>query len=141
MIYAARDSDGNFTGAQYDALSEAIRSHHAGFGETISPVVALNNIGTDDRPEWEAVEASVEDLRAIMVVSRLQARAALRQAGLLDQVDAMIANGGDDLMIDAWASAVEFRRMSPMIITMGAALDLDDDDMDSLFIAAAAISV
>lgn len=141
MIYVARDSNGVLTGAQYSASTPAIVAHHAAFGETISPALALNNIGPEDRPEWEAVEASVEDQRGAMVVSRLQARAALRQAGLLDRVDTMIANSGDGLMVDAWTAAIEFRRLSPMIVAMGEALELDDDNLDALFIAAARISV
>lgn len=141
MIYVARDSNGALTGAQYSVNTPAIRAHHAAFGETISPALALHNIGEEDQPEWEVVEASIDDLRAEMVVSRLQARAVLRQAGLLDRVDGMIANSGNGLMIDAWTAAIEFRRLSPMIIAMGEAMELDADDLDALFIAAADISM
>lgn len=77
--------------------------------------------------------------RATMRVSRFQARAALRGAGLLASAEALIAASGDDLMIEAWASAVEIRRTSPMILAMGAALELSEEAIDDLFAAAARI--
>lgn len=139
IIYAAQNSDGAWTGAQYGVTSAAIRTHHHQYGETLHAVAALHNAGSDFAPHWEAMPADPAELRAAMAVSRYQARAALRGAGHLDQVDAMIAASADVMMIDAWSSAVEIRRVSPMIMQMAAALGLTDEQVDDLFRAAAII--
>lgn len=81
---------------------------------------------------------SPEAARAGMVCSRFQARAALMQAGLLDQAEAIIAQA-DALTQLAWAEAVEFRRNSPTINAMGAALGMTDAQLDALFEAAMGI--
>lgn len=73
-------------------------------------------------------------------VSRFQARAALHLAGLLDQVEAlMVAPETDMLARLAWQDAQEFRRHSPTVAAMGAALGLDDAQLDALFTTAAGI--
>lgn len=90
-------------------------------------------------PEEEAshlappLESNVPD-----VVSRFQARAALLQAGLLSVAETAIASG-DPIQQLAWADAQEFRRASPTVAAIGAALGLSEGDIDDLFIAAAAI--
>jgi hypothetical protein len=76
--------------------------------------------------------------RARMVVSRFQAKAALLQAGLLDQVSAALADA-DPVAQLAWAEAVEFRRMSPTILGLAATIGLTDEQLDDLFRAAAEI--
>lgn len=75
------------------------------------------------------------------VVSRFQARAALLQAGMLETVTAlMTADTTDPLARLAWSEALEFRRDSPTIATMAAALGLTDAQLDALFVTAAGIS-
>ena len=76
--------------------------------------------------------------RAGMIVSRFQAKAALLQAGLLDAVNAALAEA-DPVAQLAWAEAVEFRRTSPTIVALGAAIGLTDEQLDDLFRAAAEI--
>ena len=89
--------------------------------------------------EIEAAQASaVAERRAGMVCSRFQARAALMQSGILDQAEAIIAQA-DALTRLAWAEAVEFRRNSPTINAMGAALGMTDAQLDELFEAAMGI--
>lgn len=73
-----------------------------------------------------------------MVCSRFQARAALHLAGLLPQVEAAVA-AADTLVQIAWADASEFRRDSPAIVALGAALALSDEAIDALFREAATI--
>ena len=74
------------------------------------------------------------------VVSRFQARAALHLAGLLPSVEAlMAAPEADPLARLAWADAIEFRRDSPTLVAMAAALSLTDEQLDQLFITAAGI--
>ena len=71
-------------------------------------------------------------------VSRFQARAALMQAGLLDQAGAAVAQAGPLAQL-AWNDAVEFRRNSPTINALAPALGLTAEQIDALFIAAAQI--
>ena len=64
MKYAVKRPNGDFTGVVYDQLKPSITAHHAQYGETLVPVAALTNTGTEDDPVWEAVEPSLEVLRA-----------------------------------------------------------------------------
>lgn len=74
------------------------------------------------------------------VVSRFQARAALHLAGLLDDVEAlMTAPGTPALAKLAWADAQEFKRNSPTVLTMAAAIGLTEAQLDELFTTAAGI--
>lgn len=71
------------------------------------------------------------------VVSRFQARAALHLAGLLPQVDALMADPATDMLARlAWQDAAEFRRTSPVLLAMSAALGLTDAQLDDLFTTA-----
>ncbi len=74
------------------------------------------------------------------VVSRFQARAALHLAGLLDDVEAMMALPETPALAKlAWADAQEFKRDSPSLLGIASALGLTDAQLDSLFITAAGI--
>ncbi len=74
------------------------------------------------------------------VVSRFQARAALHLAGLLDQVEALMADPQTDPLARlAWTDAQEFRRTSPTLLAMASALSLTDAQLDALFVTAAGI--
>lgn len=73
-------------------------------------------------------------------VTRFQARAALMQAGLLDDVEALMANPATPAIQRlAWADAQEFRRSSPTVAAMAAALGLSSAQVDALFEQAAGI--
>jgi hypothetical protein len=97
---------------------------------------------------WQIVDKTREELaadliaeRAAMIVSPYQGKAALYEAGLLDQVEAIIANPATDgLTRLAWNNAGEWRRMSPMIATLSGALSLTDTQVDDLFRAAQQIT-
>lgn len=67
------------------------------------------------------------------VVSRFQGEAVLLADGLLDTVESLVAQA-DPLTQLAWKRAAEFRRASPMIATVAAALGWTDEYIDSLFI-------
>lgn len=74
------------------------------------------------------------------LVTRFQARMALRNAGLFDQATALMADPATPItVVEAWESAQEFRRDSPNVQSMAVALGLDDQALDELFIAAAVI--
>jgi hypothetical protein len=75
-----------------------------------------------------------------LVVSRFQAKAALADAGLLAAVETIMASPQTpEIAKLAWADAVEFRRTSPTVLSMGAALGLTESALDQLFAAAAQI--
>ena len=75
------------------------------------------------------------------IVSRFQARAALFNAGLFEQVETLIANPTTDPLVKfAWADAQEFRRSSPTIASLAAALGMTDEQVDDLFKAAQKIT-
>lgn len=82
--------------------------------------------------------AVLAEERAGMVVSRFQARAAMLQADLLAAVEAAVA-AADPMTQLAWSDATEWRRTSPTIATLGAALGLTEAQLDDLFRAAALI--
>lgn len=97
-----------------------------------------NKIIRDMTPE-EIAEAEARTPAVPVSVSRFQAKAAMLQAGMLDQVEALIA-GGDAVTQLAWAEAVEYRRDSPLINSLAAAMDMTAEQVDALFIAAAKVS-
>lgn len=73
-------------------------------------------------------------------VSKFQAKAALLQAGLLDSVEAMMTAPQTPAVAKlAWSDAQEFRRQSPTVAAMTAALGLNEGQIDDLFRAAARI--
>lgn len=74
------------------------------------------------------------------VVSRFQARMALRNAGLYDSVEALMQDPSTPIIaVEAWNNAQEFHRDSPTIALMAQALGLTETDVDNLFIEAATI--
>ena len=73
-------------------------------------------------------------------VTRFQARAALYQAGLLDQVEAAISAPGTDKMLKlAWQDAQAFKRDSQFVSGMAQTLGLTAQQLDNLFISASQI--
>ena len=91
-------------------------------------------------------DAEAEALRPVpapvvpQVVSRFQARAALLLAGLLDDVEALMAAPGTPALAKlAWADAQEFKRNSPTVQAMAAAIGLTEAQLDELFTNAAGI--
>lgn len=91
---------------------------------------------------WDVVLAEPPAPPVPTSVTMRQARLALLQAGLLDQVDAAIASlAGDEgkaARIE-WDYANEVRRDSPLIAMFSANLGLSDEQMDKLFITAASL--
>lgn len=89
----------------------------------------------DKSPDEKEAQAERERLDA-MTATRFQAKAALDDAGLLDQVEAYM--DGEDVprrVKLAWQEA-SFRRGSNMVNQIGAELGLSEADMDNLFLAA-----
>ena len=97
-----------------------------------------------DQAGYEAALAGeMTARRAKLVVTMRQARRALLDAGLLDQVDAAIAAIADaterrQAEID-WEYATTVERLWPWVQTMGAALGLSAEALDALFELAATL--
>jgi len=86
---------------------------------------------------WESARTKASRPQS---VSRFQARTALLNAGLLEQVNSLMANPATPTIAKlAWADAQEFRRTSPTVLAMGAALGLTEQNLDELFMAASVI--
>ena len=85
---------------------------------------------------WEEDADAKREAMDAITATRFQAKAALDDAGLLDQVETYMQ--GDDVprrVKLAWQEA-SFRRDSNVVNQIGAELDLSEADMDQLFIAA-----
>lgn len=117
-----------------------------------------NNVIHDDMgaaalslPAWPAGCVQITEEEAVALtpspsatipqsVSRFQARAALHLAGLLDEVEAMMAAPGTPALARlAWQDAQEFRRTSPTVLSLSANLGLTEAQLDALFTTAAGI--
>lgn len=87
-----------------------------------------------------AIEEYEVPIEVPQLIRIWQARAALRQAGLLDAVNAaVVALGGP--VGDIWEYGVDISRTSPWVEQLGQQLGLTDDQIDDLFIAANAIEL
>lgn len=72
------------------------------------------------------------------VVSMAQARITLRRANLLSSVNTAVQQAGAETQ-DAWEYATELRRDSVLVLALATTLNLTSQQVDDLFIAAAAI--
>jgi len=98
--------------------------------KAIEPFTA-EEIAMAEREEW---------LRTVpQSVSRFQARGALHLAGLLETVENAMAASTDKMAQLAWEEAQEFKRESPTILSITAALGMTDEQLDNLFTVAATI--
>ena len=93
-----------------------------------------------DMPQEPHDEWAARITRERMVVSPFQARGALKLAGLLDQVEQVMADPAtDDMTRLAWQTASEFRRLSPTVDAIAQKMNLTDEQVDSLFVSAGTI--
>lgn len=111
------------------------------------PVPALTG---DQVAQWDGVKWNVLDVRPPVVVvdavvhvpasvSRLAGKLALREKGLLDQVEAYVQNSTDAVLKLAWSDALTFERNSPFVAALVQQLGLTDAQLDELFILAGSI--
>lgn len=73
------------------------------------------------------------------VVTARQARLALNQAGLLDDITAVIAGSNDKSLQIEWEFATEIKRDWPALVALQPALGLSDLQIDELFVLAATL--
>ncbi|MGN7870550.1 hypothetical protein [Paracoccus sp. 22332] len=128
--------DDRLTSPPFGAVAISKERHAALLaGQATGKIITADAQGKPVLADPEASPLPVPD-----VVSRFQARMALRNAGLFEAANDAVYGSQDDLLIEAWESAVEFRRVSPSIIMLGAVLGLEDAAIDQLFRDAAAIT-
>jgi hypothetical protein len=77
---------------------------------------------------------------AVVVISRMQALLALHDAGLLDDVEAIIQQVDARTKL-AWDTATEFSRNSPTIIALWSTMGKTEQELDALFNTAKNIQV
>lgn len=83
---------------------------------------------------------SLEELRENMNVTAFQAKAALARVGMYENVVALMNSTETPFEVKlAWNEVLTFKRLSPTVLTLGAALQLDDEALDNLFELAATI--
>jgi len=83
-------------------------------------------------------EWALRKRRERMHVTRYQAKAALLNAGLLDQCEAVVEASNDPQLKIAWQEA-GFIRLSQFVDYVGEQLSLTPEQLNDLFIAAAKI--
>jgi len=79
--------------------------------------------------------AAVRKEMVPVFVTKRQARRALLDAGLLASINAFVATQSDEVQID-WNDAAEIYRLHPLVLSLGAELNLTESQIDDLFIAA-----
>ncbi|AZB63859.1 hypothetical protein EBL87_08960 [Cereibacter sphaeroides] len=125
-----------------DAVEISAAEHSALMsGQARGMMIAADTLGRPilkERPTPTAAEALAAE-RARMVVSRFQAKAALHAAGRLADVERAVA-AADPITRIAWTDAGEFRRSSPTIAALAAAVGMTDEEVDNLFRSAAEIT-
>jgi hypothetical protein len=93
--------------------------------------------------DWVEAGGVIEPYEApppppVTTVTPRQARLALSAAGLLPTVEAMIA-AADPATKITWEYATEFDRNNPLIIALGAQLNLTEEQIDNLFVTASTL--
>lgn len=89
---------------------------------------------TETHEEW-----ALRKRREAMKVTRFQAKAALMQAGLLDDIEQAVSDSDDPMVKLAWQEA-SFVRLSPLISAIAVAIGLSDEQLDELFETAARVA-
>lgn len=103
---------------------------------------ALEWLDSREKPSWEAVQSAGFHQVVPTSVTMRQARQAMLNAGILGQVDSLIAampgEEGESARID-WNHAREVKRDWPLIGALGPQLGLTEQQIDDLFIYAATV--
>jgi hypothetical protein len=121
----------------YDAMTQNL----IWFNPTLSHGDWIQNWGVVDASSDEIAQR-LHDARQSMIVSPFQAKAALHNAGKLENIISYVNNQSTDPVVRlAYENATEWKRLSSMISDISSKLGLTDAEVDSLFLAAAQISV
>ena len=103
--------------------------------------VALTYIG-EDLPTQEEIDEKWGEIKDEVIapteVTMRQARLALLQAGKLQDIITAI-NGMDEAAQIEWQYAQTVKRDHPLVVSLFPALGMTDDEIDRLFLTAAAL--
>lgn len=122
-----------------NATGAVIYSGPDGYFNFTPYLVCADFIDTNCTPNLFTINYGV--VQVPQSITPFQAKAALLNAGLLSQVNAIMANSATPpLMVLAWTDATEFLRTSTTVTAMAASLNLTSAQIDALFIEAAGIS-
>jgi hypothetical protein len=93
--------------------------------------------------DWVAAGNTIEPYEApppppVTSVTPRQARLALNAAGLLASTETLIA-ASDQATKITWEYATTFERTNPLIVNLGAALNLTSEQIDQLFVTASTL--
>jgi hypothetical protein len=123
----------------------------------VCPIRGVSVVDPSDKATWRidfdpsATEAQMQAARAALQeydpnapvvpqeVTALQARRALRAAGLYDTVKAAVDAAPDPDVRDSWESTAVWHRDAMWIDLLGAQLDLSPQQIDALFVQAASL--
>lgn len=108
-------------------------------GWVAAPDTVQEGDGYDDG-QFTPQEPAVAEPDPVKSISRFQARVALRNAGMLTQVENVVA-ASDELTQMAWADTVQWNRDSPTINALATQIGLTQPQIDTLFEAASKIEV
>lgn len=103
----------------------------------LNGVWQINQKSASQYPELPEV-----DPRESMIASKFQAKAALLNVGLLDEVEAYFSSdNATPVQKLAWKETTNFYRLSQLVINTGYLLGLTDAQLDDLFISAMEIEI
>ena len=100
--------------------------------------VSEAELRADELADVEALQHIAQPVQVPRVITIRQAKLALLAAGLLDDVDAAIAAADRATQIE-WEYATEVHRSWPTLTAVQAVAGLTDEQVDGLFITAAAL--
>lgn len=120
-----------------DPQERAAGKLYTGLANAADGTPRVVEMTADEQAARETEEAA--NMNAVpRAVTPLQARKALRAAGLLAAVETAVDAAGEEIR-EAWDYALEVRRNDPMLNAVAVDLEMSAADLDALFIAAAAL--
>lgn len=107
--------------------------------------IDMRNQDYADYLAWKSAGNAPEDppaeVRIPESVTRFQAKAALTNAGLIGQIDALMSDPATpELYVLAWSETLHFERNSPSVLAIAGAIGLTESQIDDLFLSAASIT-
>lgn len=143
--YVTFDAAGNLTGSYFQLLHPDHEDCHIRVDEP-QRLQWVNYRANEARDGLELLPPPLPGGQVTIVpqtVTRRQARQALLLEGLLDDVPVAIAAIPDEterrMAQIEWEDSQEFVRSRPLVIQIGAALGLDSEGLDRMFITAASL--
>jgi len=143
------NAQGYFTGpviADESPLEPGVYLIPGGAIDVPPPTVPVGKVALRQGSSWvfvlppESPEETPPVAGVPQSVTRFQALAALHLAGHLEAVKAIMAAPETPVLAKlAWDNALSFERASPTLASLAGTLGLTDEDLDSLFTAAAGI--